>query len=123
MSDKNIFEENVVIPDMVNAKVDQTLSDLPDHGTIREVIPAKTKPGKTFTRVLAFAVAASVLLLSFTVYRFFKPGKEKVSVESLISENTTLPNGTDDTDRTDDTDGTGDTDGTVSERFTIMVAG
>ena len=123
MSDKNIFEENVVIPDMVNAKVDQTLSDLPDHGTIREVIPAKKKPGKTFTRVLAFAVAASVLLLSFTVYRFFKPGKEKVSVESLISENTTLPNGTDDTDRTDDTDGTGDTDGTVSERFTIMVAG
>ena len=46
MSDKNIFEENVVIPDMVNAKVDQTLSDLPDHGTIREVIPANEKKKK-----------------------------------------------------------------------------
>ena len=111
MSDKNIFEENVMIPDIVNAKVDRALSDLPDHGAIREVRSMKKNSGKTVTRVLAFAVAASVLLLTFTVYRVLKPGKEKTSAESLISENTDRPNGTD------------DTDGTISQRFTIMVAG
>lgn len=127
MNDKNIFEEKVRIPDIVDSKVDQVLSDLPDHGTIREVAPKEKKSsGKTFTRVLAFAVAASVLLLSYTVYRAVRSGKEKKSPESLTSESTDLPNGTENpvgTNNTDNTDGTENTDGTISQKFTIMVAG
>lgn len=112
MSDKNIFEENVRIPDIVNAKVDQALSALPDHGAIREVSPKKKENNrKTVTCVLAFAVAASVLLLSYSVYRAVRSGKEKDPSGSLISENT---------DRPDDTD---NTDGMISQKFTIMVAG
>ena len=112
MSDKNIFEENVLIPDIVNDKVDQALSDLPDHGVIREVSPKKNENnGKTVTRVLAFVAAASVLLLSYTVYRTVKSGKKNASSESLISESTDRP------------DGTENPVGTISQRFTIMVAG
>lgn len=115
MSDKNIFEENVRIPDIVNAKVDQALSALPDHGAIREVSPKKKENNrKTVTCVLAFAAAASVLLLSYSVYRAVRSGKEKDPSGSLISENT---------DRPDVTDNTENTDGTISQRFTIMVAG
>lgn len=106
MNDNNIFEENVMIPDIVNAKVDQVLSALPDHGTIREVNPKKkVNSRKTVTRVLAFTAAASVLLLSYTVYRTVNPGKEKASEESLISEST---------DRQE---------GTITQTYTIMVAG
>ena len=107
MNDNNIFEGNVMIPDIVNAKVDQVLSALPDHGTMSsEVSPKKEKKNsKTVTCVLAFAVAASVLLLSYTVYRAVKSGKEKASSGSLISENVDRP------------------DETISKKYTIMVAG
>ena len=112
MSDKNIFEENVMIPDIVNAKVDQALSALPDHGAIREVSPKKKENNrKTVTCVLAFAVAASVLLLSYTVYQAVKSGKEKASgkentsVESPVSESTDHP------------------EEPISQTYTIMVAG
>ena len=106
MNDNNIFEKNVMIPDIVNAKVDQVLSDLPDHGTIREVSPKKKESSrKTVTRVLAFTAAASVLLLSYTVYQTVKPGKEKASEGSLISEST---------DHQEET---------ITQTYTIMVAG
>ena len=106
MSDKNIFEENVLIPDIVNAKVDQALSDLPDHGVIREVSPNKNENnGKTVTRVMAFVAAVAVLLGSYGVYRAVRSGKEKADAESPISESTDHPNGT------------------ISQTYTIMVAG
>ncbi|MBR5417513.1 MAG: hypothetical protein IK109_05695 [Clostridiales bacterium] len=106
MNEKNIFEENVMIPDIVDAKVDQALSDLPDHGAIREVSPKKKKNnGKTVTRVMAFVAAVAVLLGSYGVYRAVRSGKEKADAESLISEGTDRQNGT------------------ISQRFTIMVAG
>ena len=106
MNDNNIFEENVMIPDIVNAKVDQVLSALPDHGTIREVSPKKKESSrKTVTRVLAFTAAASVLLLSYTVYRTVNPGKEKASAEIPISEST---------DHQEET---------ITKTYTIMVAG
>lgn len=106
MSDKNLFEENVLIPDIVNAKVDQVLSDLPDHGVIREVSPKKKENnGKTVTRVMAFVAAVAVLLGSYGVYRAVKSGKEQADAESPISESTDHPNGT------------------ISQTYTIMVAG
>ncbi|MBR3056471.1 MAG: hypothetical protein IKG93_00760 [Clostridiales bacterium] len=92
MDDRNIFEENVMIPDIVNAKVDQALLDLPDHGTIREVSPKKNNNGKTVTRMLAITAAASVLLLSCAVYRAVRYGKEKADAGFLISESTDHPN-------------------------------
>ena len=75
MNEKNIFEENVMIPDIVDAKVDQALSDLPDHGAIREVSPKKKKNnGKTVTRLMAFVAAVAVLLGSYGVDRAVRCG-------------------------------------------------